>query len=148
MGETFMIKEAEINSLIFRDDLYPRIEKSPITVQKYAEDIDILPPIEINQRNEIIDGWHRWTAFKKRGQKKIKVIVIETKSDAELLELAIERNSKHGLQLSQEDKRDIARKIYTATPLSEQGKKKRLAEILSVTERTIYDLAIPNRQGQ
>lgn len=54
--------------------------------------------------------------------------------------LAIERNATHGLQLSQQDKRDIARKIYTSTPLNEQGeKKKTLAKILSVRLQTIYN---------
>ena len=52
--------------------------------------------------------------------------------------MAIERNAKHGLQLSQEDKRDMARKIYVATPLSQQGaKKKHLARILSVDLSTV-----------
>lgn len=90
----------EVNQVIFRDDLYPRIEPSPATVQKYAEDLDVLPAIEVNQNNELIDGWHRWTAHKKKDAESIKVIVTETKNDAHLLELAIERNAKHGHQLS------------------------------------------------
>jgi hypothetical protein len=57
-----------------------------------------------------------------------------------LLELAIERNATHGLQLSQEDKRDMARKIYGITPEKEKdAAKKRLAKILSVSERTVRD---------
>jgi hypothetical protein len=59
---------------------------------------------------------------------------------ANLLELAIERNATHGLQLSQEDKRDMARKIYHVTPEKERNeKKKHLAKILSVSERTIRE---------
>ena len=37
-------------------------ETSAVTVQKYAEDLSVLPPVEVNQRHELIDGWHRWTA--------------------------------------------------------------------------------------
>src|SRR4051812_31335148 len=81
---------------VFWEDLYPRIEKNPATVQKYAEDLTILPPIEVNQNNELIDGWHRWTAHRKVGAKTIPAIVTKTASDAELLELAIERNATHG----------------------------------------------------
>lgn len=130
----------KVDEIIFREDLYPRIKKDPITVQKYAETIDILPPIEINQRNELIDGWHRWTAYKKKEIEEILVTITETQSDIELLELAIERNSKYGLQLSQEDKKDKARQIYHVTPERERDeKKKHLAKILSVSERTIRD---------
>ncbi len=42
--------------------------------------------------------------------------------------------------LSQEDKRDMARKIYNATPERERNDKKaQIAKILSVSERTIRD---------
>jgi len=71
---------------------------------------------------------------------KIRAEVTKTKSDSDLLELAIERNASHGLQLSQEDKRDMARRIYHAAPDRERdAKKKQLAKILSVSERTIRD---------
>lgn len=134
-----MTTSVAVSDIVFRDDLYPRIETSATTVQKYAEDLDVLPPIEVNQHNELIDGWHRWTAHKKAEADEIAVVVMETKSDAELLELAIERNAKHGLQLSQGDKRDMARKIYGTTAESERDAKKYLAKILSVSERTVRD---------
>ena len=131
---------AKLVDIVFREDLYPRIETSAVTVQKYAEDLEVLPPIEVNQNNEIIDGWHRWTAHKKKCVEDIAVTVTKTMSDSELLELAIERNATHGLQLSQSDKQDMARKIYAATPDRDRdAKKKHLAQILSVSERTIRD---------
>lgn len=130
----------DVDSVVFRTDLYPRIETSPVTVQKYADDLSVLPPIEVNQNNELIDGWHRWTAHKKNDEKKIRAIVTKTASDGELLEKAIRSNATHGLQLSQDDKRDMARKIYHATAEKErEGKKKELAAILSVSERTVRD---------
>jgi hypothetical protein len=127
-----------VADVVFRQDLYPRIRQSAETVQKYAETLDVLPTIEVNQHRELIDGWHRWTAHKKAGAETIAVTVTETRSDAELLELAIERNAKHGLQLSQADKQDMARRIYGGTPQAQQGKKKqRLADILSVDLTTV-----------
>lgn len=135
MGEVI---ELSVGEVIFREDLYPRLETSAVTVQKYAEDLGVLPPIEVNQRNELIDGWHRWTAHKKAEADTIPAIVVETESDAHLLELAIERNAKHGLQLSQEDKQDMARSIYNATPERDRdAKKAHLAKLLSVSERTV-----------
>lgn len=133
-------KSIDVSGVVFREDLYPRIETSATTVQKYAEDLSVLPPIEVNQNNELIDGWHRWTAHKKAKAETIPIIVTKTKSEAEFLELAIERNASHGLQLSQSDKRDMARRIYGSTAEKERDScKKRLATILSVSDRTIRD---------
>ncbi len=131
---------ARTQDIVFREDLYPRLETSAVTVQKYAEDLSVLPPVEINQHTELIDGWHRWTAHKKNGAEEIPVTITQTDSDTHLLELAIERNAKHGLQLSQADKRDMARRIYHVTPENERdSKKKQLAKILSVSERAVRD---------
>lgn len=128
-----------VASVVFRADLYPRIKPDPVVVQKYAEDLDVLPPITVNQHHELIDGWHRWTAHKKNGAETIKAEINETQSDAQLLELAIAANATHGLQLSQQDKQDMARRIYNSTPVSERDATKiRLARVLSVSEKTIY----------
>lgn len=137
MSEVQRIPVAEV---VFREDLYPRIETHPVTVQKYAEDLDVLPPIEVNQHKELIDGWHRWTAHKKQEAATIPFIVTETKSDNHLLELAIERNATHGLQLSMADKQDMARKIYAATHEKDRAaKKEELARILSVSKSKVYE---------
>lgn len=135
MSEAVQINVAEV---VFRDDLYPRMKTDATTVQKYAEDLTVLPAIEVNQHYHLIDGWHRWTAHKKMEAETIPAIITETASDAELLKLAIERNASHGLQLSQEDKKNMARQIYHATPERDRkGKKAELAKILSVSERSV-----------
>lgn len=131
-------KTIAVADVVFREDLYPRIETSATTVQKYAEDLSVLPPIEVNQHNELIDGWHRWTAHKKNGVATIVAIVTETKSDADLLERAISTNASHGLQLSQRDKEKMAGRLYSAFLTGKPSKeecaayKSRLATILSV----------------
>mgnify|MGYP000846099308 FL=1 len=130
----------KVSEIVYREDLYPRIDKDVATVQKYADDLAVLPPIEVNHRNELIDGWHRWTAHKKNGVAEIGVIVTQTDSDAHLLELAIERNAGHGLQLSQQDKQNMARRIYHVTPERERAEKKQhLAKILSVSPSTVHN---------
>jgi transposase len=132
--------QIRVDDVVFRDDLYPRIETSAVTVQKYAEDLECLPPIIVNQHRELIDGWHRWTAHKKNEVEFIEADIVETTSDADLLEKAIETNATHGLQLSQADKRDMARRIYNSTAEGDRDeKKKQLAKILSVSERTVRD---------
>ena len=86
------------SAVVFRSDLYPRRDTSPSTVQKYAEDLSVLPPIEINQNNILIDGWHRWMAHRKEGVDTIHSTVTEV-AEAQLFSLAVERNATHGLQL-------------------------------------------------
>lgn len=135
-----MTEQIAVAEVVFRKDLYPRIESDARKVDQYAEDLTVLPPIEVNQHNELIDGWHRWTAHRKAKAEQIPIIVTETASDEHFLELAIRRNAQHGLQLSREDKQDMARRIYNATPMRErEAKKADLASMLSVSERTVRD---------
>ncbi|MCP4539860.1 MAG: ParB N-terminal domain-containing protein [Chloroflexi bacterium] len=135
---TQKIVELKLEQVVYRDDLYPRLETSPATVQKYAEDLSVLPPIEVNQHNELIDGWHRWTAYKKCEADTIKAIVTETKSDEELLWRAIETNASFGLALSNKDKQAMARRLYNNVANSERDEMKAmLAKKLSVSTKTV-----------
>jgi hypothetical protein len=124
--------------VVFRKDLYPRIEHNQAKAQEYSGNLEQLPPIEVNQHNELIDGFHRWTAHKLKNIEEIPAIVIETSSDEHLLELAIQKNAAHGLQMSQSDKRKMAIRFYSVgdrTP----DRKKYLAKLLSVTVRAIQE---------
>jgi len=109
MAETKTIKVADV---VFREDLYPRIKHSQQKAQEYAENIEQLPPIEVNQNNELIDGFHRWTAHKLKSIEDISVTITKTNSDNHLLLLAIERNAAHGLQMSPDDKKKMAQRFY------------------------------------
>lgn len=119
-----------LEDIKFREDLYPRIKKDAALVQQYAATLDVLPPVEVNQHNELIDGWHRWTAHKKNEVKDITVIVTETASDMAFLSLAIRRNSAFGKQLTDGDKKSMAIRLYHA---GEGLEKPEIAETLSIT---------------
>jgi DNA modification methylase/ParB-like chromosome segregation protein Spo0J len=122
-----------VNDVIFREDLYPRLERDPGLVQRYAEDLDVLPPIEVNQHRELIDGWHRWTAFKKQGRETIPTQVTQTASANELFELAAARNARFGRQLSPQEKKRIAERLHPR--LSVEA----IAAILSVCPRRVEE---------
>ena len=128
------MQKLQIDQIIVRDDLYPRLKKDPVLVQKYTSELDVLPPIEVNQRNELIDGWHRLVAYKTAGIEEIPVIVTKTGSDVETLALAITRNAKHGQQLSSDDKKKMAQRLFSGGAGLEKDK---IAEILSVTPKTV-----------
>jgi DNA-binding CsgD family transcriptional regulator len=123
-----------VAEVIFRDDLYPRIKADPTVIQRYAENLDLLPPIEVNQRNEIIDGYHRWTAHRKAEADTVKATVTQTATEAEFLQLAIKRNAAHGLQLAEQDKRKMAVRLYAAGTGIDKAV---IAGTLSISPRTV-----------
>ncbi len=119
-----------VDKVIYRDDLYPRLKPDPAKIQEYAENLEVLPPIEINQNNILIDGYHRWKAHLTKKIDEIACIVTETKSEAQLERLAVERNSKHGQQLSQDDKKRYAIRWWDVIPDNE------IVKTLSISEHT------------
>jgi len=124
----------KVSDVVYREDLYPRIQADAATIQRYAENLEVLPPIEVNQHNILIDGFHRWTAHRKAEAEYIEATVTETKSEAELFALAIQRNASHGLQMNEKDKKNSAIRLYAAgTGLS----KEEIAKTLSVSLRSI-----------
>lgn len=120
-----------LDEIVYRDDLYPRDDNKPELARRYVECLEMLPPIKVNQHNELIDGYHRWTAHRIAKAARIAVEVVETTSDHHALMLANEFNSTHGEQLSRDEKKRNAIKLYTGT------NKKELAQRFSVTERTV-----------
>lgn len=128
------VKIMKVADVIFRKDLYPRSETVPELIQKYAENLEVLPPIEVNQHNILIDGNHRWTAYKKMEKLEIPAITIVTESDIDLYFLSFEKNSSHGLQVNEKDKRQGAIRLYAEGT----GKsKKEIARRLSISEKTL-----------
>ena len=128
--------KAKVAEVIYREDLYPRVKTDPALVQKYAENIDVLPPIEINQNNILIDGYHRLTAYKKLNIDEIEVTVTETNSEEEVYRLSIERNAKFGMQMNREDKKACARRLYRFGDGVPEGE---IAKLLSVTPKTVSE---------
>ena len=128
----------KVADVVFRKDLYPRIEHNQAKAQEYAENLEQLPPIEVNQHNELIDGFHRWTAHKLKGAVEIEALVITTTSDEHFLELAIQKNAAHGLQMSQSDKKKMAIRFYSIGERT-SDRKKYLAKLLSVSVRAVQE---------
>jgi len=119
-----------VNDIKIIDELYPRSAKDTKVIQRYADNIDVLPAIEINQNNILIDGAHRLSAYKHAKIEQIPCIITHTDTDQELFMLALMRNAGHGLQLSQADKKRHAIRLCGAVDDSE------IIRWLSVSDRT------------
>ena len=98
----------KISEIIFREDLYPRFKPDQATIQRYANAIEFLPPILINQNSILIDGFHRLKAHQLAGYDEIGIEILKTASEKELRKLAYQYNCKHGLQLSADEKERFA----------------------------------------
>lgn len=130
-----MSKEINIDDVFYSDKVYPRFKPNYNKITEYTENIELLPPIKVNQDCVLIDGYHRLEAHKKLGYETIKVEVINTSSFNELTLLSAMYNAKHGIPLSQKEKKEIAVKLYDGT--SEMQEK--LKNELSVGKSTFYE---------
>lgn len=104
--------QKQINDIIIKEELYPREKISQDKVKEYEQYISVLPPVVINQDNVLIDGFHRFYAYKNTNQKQIEVIVNKTKDDDDLFLRAIELNSQHGLPLTNNEKKKLVVSMY------------------------------------
>ena len=164
--------EVNIADLTWSSFVYPRGGKNEKTVEAYVEALTIgaeFPPIKIqrvfnypkeNEKKEatlILDGIHRWLAFKECGFKKIKAIEwkkaplnYETSQTALLLEAA-ECNTRHGDRLSPRDKKQVARDIATSDPectWTEDALAEKLGVIRQTVNTWISDIRARQRSGR
>ncbi len=112
-------------------------------IEQYAENIESLPPIEINQNNILIDGAHRLSAFKQMKKTEIPCIITNTSTDDELYVLAIKRNSDHGYQLTRDDKKRIANRLCGGI-----FKNSEICKMLSISEPTYLKYTETKRKQQ
>ena len=129
MSETVAIDDVQ-----YIEDLYPRIEVDDQTVRRYQNAIDQLPPIEVSEDLKLIDGYHRLRAHRQEGRSKIEAEITQVEDDDELFRLAVEANADHGLQLSKQEKKQIAREWKR----SNGGiTNKQISDVLSVSDSTM-----------
>lgn len=119
-------KIALADIILSNDDIRLR-ERSQETVNTYAENLSLLPPIDVNQDNRILDGIHRYLAHQKAGSNEIEAVVYEYESEAECIEHGIKANAAHGVPLT------AAEIKHNCIRLCEQGRSNK--EIAKVVRR-------------
>jgi len=129
--------KVKVFDLTWDQFIYPRGNKSEKTISAYVEALAIgaqFPPVKIqrvfrypngNKTTKaavIVDGVHRWSAFKESGIKEIEIIEWKEnsldyeKSKIALLIESAKCNTSHGDRLSPNDKKRIARDIASTDP--------------------------------
>jgi len=148
-----------ISDLTLDQFIYPRGAKSRQTISAYVEALAIgaqFPPIKIqrvfnytdadgNETMEatiILDGIHRWSAFKEKGIKEIAAVewkdkpIDYEKNKIPLLLESAQCNTSHGDRLSSNDKKRIARDVASTDPEC-KWTESALAEKLGVIQQTV-----------
>ena len=101
-----------LDDLVPRHDLDPRLgDRDDDLIEQYAEIFDVLPPIEMNQDKEVIDGWHRCLAARRGGVVEI-AYVVETRDDNDLADRMWEANRKHGVQYTRGQRKAYGVKLH------------------------------------
>lgn len=129
-----------VEKIIFLQDIYPREEIDQEQVNLYRLNLNSLPPIIVNEDYILIDGAHRLRAHEISNKKEITAIVKEISKEDILLE-AIKINNKHGKQLTMNDKRILARKLFDDQLTNED-----IGDLLAVNLRTIQEWTKDKRQ--
>ncbi len=137
LSNNIMIDSKDVN---IREDLYPRFNKDMSLIEKYAESVEYLPPILVNQDFILIDGYHRLKAHELNAHVAGNPVEIEaeirhTENNDEIKEFAYSTNSNHGNKLSIAEKRKYANEMIR-TKMKTIGD---LSRILSVKERTVRE---------
>jgi hypothetical protein len=161
--------EMKIDEVIWDDAVYPRAAVSQKTVAAYVEALSIgaqFPAVMVQRVVNytpgkdvfatvmiLIDGVHRWHAFKQAGRTDIPVIhyqdaVLDYEAaKTDLLLESARNNTTHGDRLTIADKKRIARDIaaadpdhtYTETALAGKLGVSRQAPLKHPTPNMIYD---------
>ena len=133
-----------LHDVVLRDELDPRLgDRDEDLIAQYADIFDALPPIEINQHNELIDGWHRVRAAKHANRTEIAYVVVETDGDDDLGDKMWAANLKHGVQYTRAQRQTHGLKLH------ERGlKAKEIAERVGVGASSVYRWTKEYREKQ
>ena len=127
-------RKIKLTDVVFDSKIYPRSQSDTSLISKYRDAIDQLPPIVIDGKNRLIDGYHRLMAYSQEGMEKIEVTIFNSEDDRECLMESIRLNSRHGKQLTRTEKKEMATRLYLQS-LPETD----ISQILSISERTLQN---------
>lgn len=130
--------EIPISEVVFDQSIYPRVEWSQATVNRYAEALDAgdkFPPIVLEpDTNRLLDGMHRWQAHKQALRDSIAVAWQEVPADVPPKLFAASLSAKHGDRINGDELRAIAREIAEENP---DYNLQTIAKYAGVTRKTV-----------
>lgn len=114
-----------LSEVVFNESIYPRKTHDPNLVQQYVRCLDEIEAraryMSVSSDLQLLDGRHRHLAYltaAKGDDSEVPVFVYPVEKDADKFRLAVELNSDHGKQLTQEEKKHCVLDMYTKYGLS------------------------------
>lgn len=130
--------QVSVGEVVFDQAIYPRVEWSQATVNRYAEALnagDVFPPIVLEaDTNRLLDGMHRLQAHKQALRDEIAVVWQEIPDGVPAKLFAASLSAKHGDRIKGEELRAIAREIAEVNP---EYDLKTIAQYSGVTRQTV-----------
>lgn len=128
-----------IEKLVLDWNLYPRHDTDKTQVRRMVAALaagEIFPPILCDKRSlRIVDGFHRYHAYKRAGVEEVLVITKAYRDEAEILLEAVTMNARHGVPLQPYDQ---ARSIMLGQDLGIAPE--RMAQALAVTPEQLGEI--------
>jgi hypothetical protein len=124
-----------IDEITFVKESYPRLREDDAAIERYRASLDLLPPITVARERVLVDGFHRWQAFRREGAAEIPAIDLGNLTDIEILKESIRRNARHGRQLDTKDKRRMAGQLYRQGVRDDAE----LADLMAITPKTLQE---------
>lgn len=132
--------EMAVTDVRYVKELYPRLKPLDDVIERYRDALANLPPIVVARGGVLVDGYHRWQAHVREGAETIAAEDLGDITDAEIVRESIRRNSTHGQQLSRDDKRRMAARLWAAlADLPAAERVRDIAELLAVSDRSVQD---------
>jgi transposase len=143
------VSQVPIESIRLVKNLYPRLKPIDDVIERYRDALDNLPPIVVARGGVLVDGYHRWQAYRREGADVIDVEDLGDLLDDEIFNESIRRNSEHGQQLSAADKRALAARLWnTHAHLAPAERNKQIQALLAVSQRTVEAWTKDARQSE
>ena len=109
------VKTVALSDIQLVDELYPRQKVDYLYVVRLQDAVRAgvtLPPLRCDQHLRLIDGRHRYEAYRKLGVEKVEVVIEPVQSEAEFFQKAVEANITHGRMFSPYDLTSIALRLH------------------------------------
>ncbi len=152
---TQQTKQIPVSSIILDEDIYPRKGIDHRRVGIFAENIRdgfAFGPIEVAPCpdkpgfSRLLDGAHRWRAYKSTGVEEVKVVIKDLDGNDPLLYAATKAIGPK--QLTEDEARDTARRAYTGNAsLSSSDIGKAIGRSRQTVDLYLSDLRAANRIG-
>lgn len=146
------IRTIKLSDLVFDESIYPRKTHNPQKVGEYSTNLGAIEAakqyLHISKNNKLLDGRHRHLAYlTKHGgdaDVDIPVYVHDVSETKDEYLIAIELNSQHGQQLSQDDKKQNCINLYAkfGYPLET------IAKIVSVSRTFVQNATKTIRENE